>query len=125
MPWDYLSFAIIVAAATAGIYIVSELWAYKNIKSPVNGVWVFIAVLAVFTGGNLIKVAADGDLSQLPPHIWRIHLGIAGAFGIFLALQGLIAIFTKLQQHPARQTSTGDSPPNGGANGGSASNSDA
>lgn len=116
MPWDFFSYAIIAATAVAGIYIAAELWVHKSIKSPIDGLAVFVAVAAIIISGHLIKVAIDGDLSQLPPDIWRIHLGTAGAFGIVIALQGVVAIFKKLRQPPVRQAGAGNSSSNNGAN---------
>lgn len=96
MPqWDFLAAIIGLGTMGAIAYMFAEFWVYKAIE-PLHGIAVFAAIAAFFSGGHLIFVAAAGDIGQLPPHIWRLHLAVAGIIGIGLAFQGLIFAVKKL-----------------------------
>ncbi len=85
---------IVISAICTALYIAIEFICHKDLD-PINSIVVFLTMLTLLTGGNLIVVAIKGDPENLPTY-WREYLGVAGIVGIVLSLQHLIFVFKKI-----------------------------
>ena len=90
MQPDVLSASIVLAVVGLAVYIIAEYAAHKKLENPLNAVVVALATGAFVVGCHLVWVAATGDISKLPPNVWRWSAGIAGMVSMVLSLHRII-----------------------------------
>jgi len=100
MSFDSTAIAITCALVGTGLFVVVEFYRHKEIEVT-NSVVIFLAIYAVFGGGDLISAALVGDPDNLPKN-WREYLGVAGVVGIGLSLQHIIKTAKKII-YPSRK----------------------
>lgn len=94
MDFDITGIGIIAGIAGAAIYAVIELFRYKDLE-VINSAVVCLTIFAMIAGGNLISVAMNGDIENLPT-TWREYITVAGVVGIGLSIQQIINVIKKL-----------------------------
>lgn len=113
MQLDFFSAVIVSAVVGLVAYMVAECAIHRKLESPLNAIMMSLAIGGFVIGCNLIWVAVEGDISKLPPDVWRWHVGFAGIVSIGLSFQKIIQAVQKVFSKSARpqQTKTDD---NGG-----------
>nr|VFJ88737.1 MAG: hypothetical protein BECKLFY1418A_GA0070994_100542 [Candidatus Kentron sp. LFY] len=96
MEMDSTALGIACGVIGSGIFAFLEIVIHRRhrrnrIDTARNIALVFFSILAIFSGGELIFVAFQGDPDNLPP-TWRQYLALAGVVGVGLAFDYSIRI---------------------------------
>ena len=106
MRLDVFSASIVLAVVALVAYMIAEYATHKKLENPLNAVAVSLSTGAFVVGCHLVWVAVKGDIGELPPDVWRWHIGIAGMVSIAVSLHRIVGTVQKMLSKSARPQKT-------------------